>query len=30
VPKRLGATGIPVAGGDLMELLVTAYRAFGA
>jgi hypothetical protein len=30
VPKRLGATGIPVAGGDLMELLVTAYRAFRA
>jgi hypothetical protein len=29
VPKRFGASGITVAGEDLVEVLVRAYRAFG-
>ncbi|MGN6799777.1 MAG: hypothetical protein ACTHKS_16670 [Gaiellaceae bacterium] len=29
VPKRFGASGIPTADGELVEVLVRAYRAFG-
>jgi hypothetical protein len=29
VPKRYGASGIPTADGELVEVLVRAYRAFG-